>query len=258
MWRVAVAEEDPEVQDQLGAFLCRYGQEHGVTLECHSFCGGTELLKRFRPIYDVILLRVGSEGAGDLAVAAELHQRDGAAALVLLSNTGLLAPEGYEIGAVGYLLRPLLYERFASAMGRAIHHCLEQGEGVVTLAQSGGMKRLRTRDIYYVEIQNHVLHYHTALGEFTLRGTMQGAERELCPHGFAKCNHWYLVNLSYVTEVNRKFTLVAGRALEVSRRNHGAFLAAVLAQRTLGGQAVCCKETDDCPTKTLEQHHPHL
>ncbi len=40
-----------------------------------------------------------------------------------------------------------------------------------------------------------------------------------------RCNHWYLVNLQYVSEIRRNIVIVAGDELEISRRNKTAFLS---------------------------------
>ena len=97
------------------------------------------------------------------------------------------------------------------------------------------MVRLSTRDIYYVEVQNRQLHYHTARAEYVLRGTMQQAEQELGRYHFVKCNHWYLVNLRHVSEVRRDTVVVAGQELAISRRNYTAFLTALT--NYVGGDA---------------------
>ena len=57
--------------------------------------------------------------------------------------------------------------------------------------------------------------------------TMQQAEQQLERYHFVRCNHWYLVNLRHVTEVRRDTVMVAGQELEISRRNHTAFLTAL-------------------------------
>ena len=60
-----------------------------------------------------------------------------------------------------------------------------------------------------------------------MRGTMQKAEEMLRDYHFVKCNHWYLVNLKYVTEIQDNIVMVAGNPLEISRRNRTAFVRAV-------------------------------
>lgn len=87
--------------------------------------------------------------------------------------------------------------------------------------------RLNSGDIYYIEIANRMLHYYTKDGEYVVRGTMKSVEEELQDYNFVKCNHWYLVNLKYVTGIRQNIVIVAGTELEISRRNKSAFTQAV-------------------------------
>jgi Response regulator of the LytR/AlgR family len=83
-------------------------------------------------------------------------------------------------------------------------------------------------EIYYVEIQNRMLYYHTSEGEYVVRGTIKNALDMLSPYHFVKCNHWYIVNLKYVTEVRDSTVIVAGKELEISQRKKNAFLNALM------------------------------
>ena len=56
---------------------------------------------------------------------------------------------------------------------------------------------------------------------------MQAAEAQLKSEHFVRCNHWYLVNLKYVSEIRKNLVVVAGDELEISRRNKTAFLSAL-------------------------------
>ena len=98
---------------------------------------------------------------------------------------------------------------------------------MAVLRLSDGAVRLETRQIRYVEVQNGVLRYHTELGDFDVRGTLQAAEAELAPYHFVRCNYWYLVNLMYVSKVKKDVAVVDGVELQISRRNKNAFMAAL-------------------------------
>ena len=80
-----------------------------------------------------------------------------------------------------------------------------------------------------------MLHYYTDEGEFVVRGSLQSAESALPGHTFAKCNHWYLVNLMHVTAVHKNMVTVGGYELEISRRNRPAFLEALT--KYMGGNS---------------------
>ena len=80
-----------------------------------------------------------------------------------------------------------------------------------------------------------MLHYHTDEGEIVVRGSLQSAENLLPSDTFAKCNHWYLVNLMHVTEVRKNTAVVGPFELEISRRNRSGFLEALT--KYMGGNS---------------------
>ena len=101
--------------------------------------------------------------------------------------------------------------------------------GQIALQVGGGVQLLNTDDILYLETRDRLLHYHTAADTWSVRGSLQKAEKELAPYHFARCNQCYLVNLRHVTGVQNDFVQIGQEQLEISRRQRVAFLAAVAA-----------------------------
>jgi DNA-binding LytR/AlgR family response regulator len=105
--------------------------------------------------------------------------------------------------------------------------------GGMEISMNNGVKTLGTQQIFYIESQNRFLIYHTNEGDYSVRGTMKNVEKELLPYNFVYCNHWFLVNLQHVSEINDGIVYVDGHELEISRRKHKTFLEAFT--RYLGG-----------------------
>ena len=101
--------------------------------------------------------------------------------------------------------------------------------GQIALQTAGGVQLLNTEDIYWLETRDRMLHYHTSTGVWSVRSSLQNAEKQLAPYHFAKCNQCYLVNLRYVRAVQNDMVQVGEDRLEISRRQRAAFLAAVAA-----------------------------
>ncbi len=95
------------------------------------------------------------------------------------------------------------------------------------LTMPDGVKKLEVGQIYYVEVQNRMLHYYTDEGTYVVRGTMQSVQQMLEAYAFAKCNHWYIVNLRHVREIKKNTVVVGSYELEISRRNRTPFLKAL-------------------------------
>ena len=101
--------------------------------------------------------------------------------------------------------------------------------GQVALQVGGGVQLLDTDDILYLETRDRLLHYHTTADTWSVRGSLQKAEKDLIAYHFARCNQCYLVNLRYVKGVQDDLVLVGEQRLEISRRQRTAFLEALAA-----------------------------
>lgn len=227
MLHIAMVEDEELYITQMQEFIQRYGEESGESIQFSVFRDGAEILQQYRPIYDIIFLDIEMPGVDGMSAAEEIRKCDGDVVLLFITNMAQYAIRGYAVGALDFVLKPLNYTTFTLKLKRAITRARQRESGKVLLSLHEGVKRLETRQIYYVEVQNRMLHYHTDEGIFSLRGTMQSAEKELGPHHFVRCNHWYLVNLRHVTEMRKDTVVVAGDELEVSRRSKTAFLTAL-------------------------------
>ena len=233
--RVAIVEDDLDCRTQLESYIQRYGQEHGLAFDVECFADGSQIVAHDTSRFDIILLDIEMPGLNGMEAAEKLRARDADVVLVFVTNMAQYAIRGYEVGALDFVLKPVNYYTFCVRFERAIHRARQREGGQVLLSLPDAVVRLSTRDIYYVEVQSRQLHYHTVQGEYTLRGTMQQAEQELSRYHFVRCSHWCLVNLRHVTEVRRDTVIVAGQELDISRRNHTAFLTALT--NFVGGDA---------------------
>ena len=225
--RIAIVEDEAEQRELLRSYILQYAEETRRSFEVVTFSNGVDLLEGYTPQYDIILLDIEMPGLNGMEAAEQLRLQDSDVVLMFVTNMAQYAINGYAVGALDFVLKPVNYYTFSVRFARAITRAEHRENGQILLTLPDCVRRIDTRQIYYVEVPNRMLHYHTELGEFVLRGTMQSAEKELSRYHFVRCNHWYLVNLSHVAEVRREMVVVAGAELEISRRNRTAFLTAL-------------------------------
>lgn len=227
MYYIAIVEDEQEYAEQLQTFLEQYGDEHNLRFKVTVFGDGAEILEEYQPIYDLILLDIEMPQVNGMDAAERIRNQDQDVVMMFITNIASYAIRGYEVGALDYVMKPITYYGFAMRLGRALKRVKQREQKEILLPLADGVKKLQIQQIYYVEVQNRILHFHTDEGEYLIRGTMQKVEEELAGYSFARCNHWYIVNLRHVTEVRKNIVVVAGHELEISRRNRTPFLKAL-------------------------------
>lgn len=227
MLRIAVVDDEAEIIRQMQEYLARYSEETRQEFQIFVFRDGSELLQDYEPRYDIILMDIEMPNVSGMDAAEAIRRVDENVVLVFITNMAQYAIRGYSVGALDFVMKPISYYTFSTKLGRAIQRAQRRRGQEILLPLPDGAVRLPVRQIYYVEVQNRILHYHTEQGVFQVRGTMQHAEEQLAAHHFVKCNHWYIVNLMHVQQVRKDVAVVAGHELEISRRSRAAFLAAL-------------------------------
>lgn len=227
MYHVAIVEDENTFSDELQEYLKQYQEEKDVRFKISVFGDGAEILEDYQSVYDVILLDIEMPKVNGMEAAQRIREIDPDVVLVFITNMASYAIHGYEVGALDFVMKPLTYYTFSMKITRALKRVRKKEQQNILLTLPGGVKKLGIQQIYYVEVENRHLHYHTDEGEFVLRGTMQSVEEMIAPYPFVKCNHWYIVNLMHVSEVRGNTVIVGGFELEISRRNRTPFLKAL-------------------------------
>lgn len=227
MYHIAIVEDELEFRQQLQEYLKQYEQENGVSFQISMFEDGADILENYENKYDIILLDIEMPKVNGMDAAEKIREQDEDVVLMFITNMAQYAIHGYSVGALDFVMKPITYYTFSMKMKRALKRAQKKEQKPLVLNLTDGIKTLEIKQIYYVEVQNRMLHYYTSEGEIVVRGTLQSAETILKPYPFAKCNHWYIVNLMHVKEVNKNIAKVGPYQVEISRRNKAAFLKAL-------------------------------
>lgn len=227
MYHIAIVEDEREFCEQLQSFLKQYEEENDVSFKISVFHDGEEILAHYKNEYDIILLDIQMPKVNGMEAAERIREQDEDVVLMFITNMAQYAINGYAVGALDFVMKPITFYTFSLKMTRAIRRVQRKVQKPIVLNLADGVKTLDVKQIYYMEIQNRMLHYHTDEGEIVVRGTLQSAENILERYPFAKCNRWYMVNLMHVKEVNKNIVKVGPHEVEISRRNRQAFLQAL-------------------------------
>ena len=204
MLKTAIVEDDESYREELSSYVKRYAAESGQDIQIFIYGDGSAILKEYEPKYDIILLDIEMPKINGMETARRIRAVDPGVVLVFITNMASYAIHGYEVGALDFITKPVTWFTFQLRFRRAVERAAMRKDEEILLAGRDGVEKIQVRDIYYVEVP-------------------------LFPHHFAKCNHWYIVNLAHVKRITKDTVIVGDMELEMSRRARAGFLDALTA-----------------------------
>ena len=179
MIRVAIVEDDAEVQGVLQEYVRRYTRQYGTEFEVTLFADGVDILDDYRAVYDIIFLDVEMKHLDGMTTAERIRQMDAEVILIFITNMAQYAIRGYAVGALDYVLKPVPYFAFSQQLQKALGQLEKRERHYLAVAVDGGMRRLDAAEIYYLESEGHKVHFYTEKEDFVVPGTLKNYEEKL-------------------------------------------------------------------------------
>ena len=223
MYRILIADDEGIMVESLKTIITSsFGDE------CEIACAKTgravvEQAESFRP--DIALVDIQMPGLNGMEAAAALRKKDSSVLLVFVTNMAQYAVRGYDVNAAGFILKPVSYYDFLMRMRKCIGILQTRVEEYVTLNMRQGIIRLPARDILYIEVNRHMLTYHTFKDTVQTTGSLAETEVSLRGSGFLRCNSCYLVNPKAIQAVlGYDIRLINGETIQISHPKKKQFM----------------------------------
>lgn len=129
------------------------------------------------------------------------------------------AIEGYEAGVADYLVKPISYERFCTAVDRAkTLWAADAGKTIEIQLSKTRFQTVNLSDIHCLSADGDYVRIHTQVGDFHVSGPLSDWQHKLPASGFARIHRSHIVNLKHVSHRNASSLTVAGHELPVGRK----------------------------------------
>lgn len=225
MRNIAVVEDEDMAADLLISYTQRYSQLSGEKFNVSRFTNAADFLENYRAIYAVVFMDIQMPKMNGMDGAMELRKLDKTVSIIFITNLVQYSQKGYEVDAVSFLVKPVSYFDFSLKFRKALNIYVMNEERSITIKYRGGLCRISTDKLMYVEIIAHRLYYHLIDDDIEITGVLSEVEKELSEYGFLRCNSCYLVNPKFVVAVKGSEVQVGNRTLQISRPRRAAFLA---------------------------------
>ena len=227
MIRIAIVEDDKNYIIELKNLLSKYEQESNQKLIITVFEDGEDIVTDYKADYDIILMDIEMHFMDGMTAATKIREKDSEVVLIFITNMPQYVMEGYKVDALDYVLKPLSYFALSQRIVRAIGRMKNRSISYISVMISNGVQKIDISKIYYIEVQNHDVIFHTVNGIYTTKLSLRVLEKRLENESFFRCHKSFIVNLAYVDSIQNNDININNQIVQVSRGRKKEFVDAL-------------------------------
>ncbi len=216
---IAIIDDNRQERQALEEYVEHYLNEKNTAFLIHRYDCGVEFI-RSRTVYDIVFMELQLSDMDGLDAARFLRIVNKNAKLVFVTHMAHLAIRGYEVSAVDFVVKPAEQSTIDRVMDKVLEDMEKRRGEYITLKTQNGVIALLTSSIYYVEVYDHDLVYHTDQGDHRVRGQLGKVREKLNDPAFVQCSRSYLVNMHHVQSVHSDYLMVNGDKIQIAKSHH--------------------------------------
>ncbi|MCH5350781.1 MAG: response regulator transcription factor [Clostridiales bacterium] len=232
---LCIVEDDDGTAEAIESYLKRFASEYSYAVSVKRFSGIEQFLENYDSTTDVVFMDINLPDGNGMDAVHRLREMDGRVAVVFITALAQYAVGGYSVNAFDFVVKPVTYEGFLMKLRRLFEHLSSKRKCTFVVTNRQGRWTVNSATLRYVEINRHVVIYHTESGEIIGNGTLGGVMDMLKGLPFALCNRCYLVNLAFVTNISDGEVVVGGDRLLISQPRRREFMRAFNEYLATGG-----------------------
>lgn len=228
MYRTLIVEDEPDEASRLTEHVRRYGKTHGEQFQITWLKSAMDMLSD-KSHYDLVLLDIDLPGINGMEAAQLMRVYDEETPLIFVTNLAKYAVKGYEVGATGFIVKPVSWGNLSMNLDRALRAIKQNSGRSVVVPTEDGMRVVSLNAIVYVEVTGHRLSYHLESGEvIETRGSLAQVEEELAGAPVIRVAKSCIANMDKITLVrSQDLQMANGECVHVSRTRKREVMDAV-------------------------------
>lgn len=214
--QIAIAEADSLSAQRLYRYTADFGQVRGCQFSMERFSSAEELSVHYQPRFDLLLVCIEEPFAGAMAAVDRIRRQDEAVGIVLISDRPEYALYGYEVGALGYMLKPIDYPSFLQTMDHTVYRLRQETCLCLSIPTGEETVRLKSNRIGYVQYRDRELIVRTCTNNYTFPISIGQISPTLEAAGFCYCSETVLFNPTFVDRIEQNRVWIWGDSLTLS------------------------------------------
>ncbi len=222
--RLAIVEDDEQLHSYYGKMIEAWAKAQNVRLNITYVESAEEYLFKYgeQHLFDILFLDVCMKDMNGMELARKIRTFDRRVQIVFLTGKTEFVFEGYEIGAVRYLVKPVKENELIKALDACMEKLAGSRDDYLTIKYHGENLRLSRSDIVSVKVEGHYLQMQTTDEVYEWKASLREMMDKLDSEKFVMANRSVLVNLEFVSKITREECILEnGESIPVSRGAYG-------------------------------------
>lgn len=220
MFRIGICEDDLMQQNHLEKCIKEWADKRGQKAVVHKFISGEQFLFEYEdiPNLDLLILDIQLINMTGMDLAKEIRRKNNLVKIVFLTGVADYAIEGYEVGAVRYLLKPLKIEILEEVLDLLCEELQNRQEASFFYIKNGQTYRVPYNHIIYAEANGHYSKLITKDGIHEWKANFSVISPDFVSQGFGLLKRGLLVNLRFVNRITKNECILEnGEVLPVAK-----------------------------------------
>lgn len=223
---VCILEDEIETASVIKSFVLKYCFENNIFVNVTIFNDSFDLIESKKFNYDIFLLDIQLPHINGMDVGKKIREENSNTVIIFITNLANFAIQGYSVGALDFILKPVSYNTFSFRFKNACNLVQTIMKRNVTLVLDGKLRSIDSNEILYFEIMDHKIVVHTLKKTYFAYGTLKEIEKSLSNVSsmYERCNSCYLVNLYNIKEIDKDSVLIGNVSLKISKNKKKNFI----------------------------------
>lgn len=202
MLRIAICDDETEARDALRICLEKMIDENTEEI-VYEFTTGERAvswLKKHPGEIDVLFLDVEMKGINGMETARQIRTFNKNLLIVFVTGYADYVFDGYQVGALDYLMKPVQPERLKAVCARIRQNLEKQEKKTLLLKNADGIYRFAFDDILYAYSERRLVYLVTRNSEYPFYKKLDELEKQL-DTSFVRIHQRYLVYAKAVSKI---------------------------------------------------------
>lgn len=179
-----------------------WGECKGIDTTFLEFDSAEAFLFSYEDVknYDVLLLDIEMKDMDGVEMAKRIRKVDSDVVIIFITGYSDYILDGYDVGALNYLMKPLDKEKFFRVLDTALTK-LESNSKSIILSTNEEISKVQLNSISYIDVDRNYIMVH-ADKNYRVKRTLGSIEEEL-DERFLRIGRSALINIEKVIRVTR-------------------------------------------------------